>query len=62
MNNFRQDLEQQLALQLLILDDFDFTSIVDKAKRTVNNNLLNTLNKRVSNSSRSRKNSIYFED
>lgn len=64
MREFEQDLEQQLALQLLILDGFDFSSLVDKAKRKVNSNLINTLNERAStygnNSKRS--SSTYFED
>ncbi len=63
MQAFHQDIEQQLALQLLVLDDFDFSSLVDKAKRKVNNNLINTLNERASVPGTGRKSSsTYFED
>ena len=62
MNEFRQDVEQQLALQLLILDNFDFSSLVEKAKRKVNTNLLNTLNERTSQQTTRRSSSTYFED
>ena len=64
MQAFQQDLEQQLALQLLILDDFDFSSLVEKAKRKVSSNLINTLNERSSqpNTNGTRSSSTYFED
>ena len=63
MQELNNDLEQQLALQLLVLDGFDFSSLVDKAKRKINNNLINTLNERTSayNTNR-RSSSKYFED
>lgn len=64
MQEFSQDMEQQLAMQLLLLDGFDFTSLVDKAKRKVSNNLINALNERTSTqtSSGRRSSSTYFED
>jgi hypothetical protein len=64
MQEFQQDLEQQLALQLLLLDGFDFTSLVDKAKRKVSSNLINTLNERTTaqNTNGRRSSSTYFED
>lgn len=61
--NLNNDIEQQLALQFLLLQDFDFTSLVDTAKRKVNNNLVNILNERVNSTPDGRKTSIkYFED
>jgi hypothetical protein len=64
MQEFQQDVEQQLAMQLLLLDGFDFTSLVDKAKRKVSNNLINALNERTSTQSVSgrKSSSTYFED
>lgn len=61
--NLNNDIEQQLALQFLLLQDFDFTSLVDTAKRKVNNNLVNILNERVNSTPDGRKTSSkYFED
>jgi len=63
MQEFHQDREQQLALQLLVLDGFDFSSLVEKAKRKVSSNLINTLNDRTSTPGVGRRSSsTYFED
>lgn len=62
MQELNNDLEQQLALQLLILDNFDFSSLVDTAKRKVNNNLINVLNDRVTANTKKSSSSRYFED
>lgn len=63
MQEFQNDLEQVLAMQLLILDGFDFSSLVEKAKRKVSNNLINTLNDRASVSPQKKQGSSkYFED
>lgn len=62
MEEFQQDIEQQLAMQLLILDGFDFTSLVDKAKKKVNTNLIQALNDRTSSTTGKRSSSTYFED
>jgi hypothetical protein len=63
MQEFHQDIEQQLALQLLVLDGFDFSSLVEKAKRKVSSNLINTLNDRTSTPGVGRRSSsTYFED
>lgn len=62
MNNMNNDLEQQLALQFLVLQDFDFTSLMDSAKRKVSNNLINVLNDRVSSGKPRSSSSKYFED
>lgn len=64
MQEFQKDIEQQLALQLLLLDGFDFSSLVDTAKRKVNSNLMNTLNERTSTPTIGGKksSSTYFDD
>ena len=62
MQELNNDLEQQLALQLLILDNFDFSSLVDTAKRKVNSNLINVLNDRVTANTKKSSSSRYFED
>lgn len=62
MQELNNDLEQQLALQLLILDNFDFSSLVDTAKRKVNNNLINVLNDRITTNTKKGNSSRYFED
>jgi len=63
MEALYKDVEQQLALQLLLLDDFDFSSLVDTAKRKVNNNLINIINDRTSKDKPTKtSSSTYFED
>lgn len=59
---FQQDLEQQLAFQLLLLNDFDFTEIAQQQKRKINNNLLDVLNDRSGRPSSRKKNSNYFDE
>lgn len=63
MEALNKDIEQQLALQLLLLDDFDFSSLVDTAKRKVNNNLINIINDRAGKDKPTKTgSSTYFED
>jgi hypothetical protein len=63
LQEFNNDLEQQLAMNMLILDGFDFSSLVEKAKRKVSSNLINTLNDRASVSPQKKQGSSrYFED
>jgi len=58
---FNQDIEQQLAFVQLLLDDFDFTKLIDVAKTKVNEDLLDVLNNRT-NKKTTRGNSSWFTD
>ncbi len=60
---FQNDLEQQLAFQLLLLNDFDFTELAKQQERKINNNLLDILNERSGKPSNNRsRGSGYFDE
>ena len=55
--DFQNDVEQQVAFAYLLLNDFDFTDLVEKVKTKVNKEIINVIDEKPNK----RKNSSYFD-